>query len=715
MNKIQEGQTQVYTNGKIEPQYGVNTNAPHLNSPPKQLIDLTLQFLNGKRSDSQVLAILVGMGVEQQLAISAINYCKSIRLNKEKNITSMNFTLPLLYENILKSIDKLNIIKNDGSRVSYSASTALNILEKSLHLFPHGKYAEYLKDKINSGEIISEDELEKIKENRFAIIRIGESNEIGTNIPVFVGQTTGFLAESGNDEADLIEKAKLMNRQSSVNGSNTTFTVIELTEDKTVEILESVEKMKSSVDTTVDVKDTILKKTIAEDEKNPNLKFKIAKILNRDLNQYNWLNPIHELREYINNAYNNMKWSFRISEAIETTSLQKGALVESLINDLTDTLKEPYNVKNSFSNVANKHIWSNEVKSILNEMKISENKAVSNKSGKINTVLSPVIENENGLNFYLHGKTYALKEGKIKQSIVNDVRFFNILEGLKLFKYKDNSLFIYGENGKVLEYNLNEETLKIGESIISDFNSNSLQLRDTLLATNIFGFKNTDKINTVVKFFESIDYLYEMDNFVDIQSTEFANMFLTLISIDEGYWVNKINSGMGINEMMFIPSATDTVETIKEFINYDATLILSEKLISEGNEKAEIIKRRSKIEDRIKFLEEKRAAISETTKKLKNSSELTEAIKLINGEIRKFEKELQETYDLNEKSKKQYLDGGYVEAKINRNIDSFKKGDEVYVNAEEYSSLGDDSILTVIDAKTNKEYAIKRELLKILI
>ena len=81
---IKEGQTQVYADGAIDRQFGINTDAPYLNMPPQQLIDIVgvlfaqsgktkLDGKNGKvvesgpMSDSQVLAILVGMGTPQHL------------------------------------------------------------------------------------------------------------------------------------------------------------------------------------------------------------------------------------------------------------------------------------------------------------------------------------------------------------------------------------------------------------------------------------------------------------------------------------------------------------------------------------------------------------------------------------------------------------------------------------------------------------------------
>ena len=73
MNRVNEGQTQVYLSGMVTPQYGVDTRAPYLNAPPKQLMDLTREFFKSGKSQAQVLAILVGMGTPQQMALAAIH------------------------------------------------------------------------------------------------------------------------------------------------------------------------------------------------------------------------------------------------------------------------------------------------------------------------------------------------------------------------------------------------------------------------------------------------------------------------------------------------------------------------------------------------------------------------------------------------------------------------------------------------------------------
>ena len=641
-SSVNEGQTQVYMDGGIDPQYGVNTDAPYLNTPSKQLLELIavlfsqsgktkLDGKNGKvieeggMKDSQVLSILVGMGIPQQLAMSGINSFKAgmnmynENNNKQKNHNKMNFTLAELHENVMKSINALNEMNSDQSRVSYSAKNALNILEESLKAFPM----------------------------RFK-----------------------------NEETEVIS-----------------------------------EEIENSV--------------------NPMLKFSIAKQLHRDLASSEWLNPIKELRSYIAGAYTDTKWSFRISEAIERTKGQRGKLYEGLVNDLEGLLTESSDsIKTKFSAIAAKNPWSLDCKAIVNEMKAEDNKAIENGGGAISTILSPVLESENGLTFHLHGKNYIFDGKTISETKVEDARFFDVLEGLGMFKNMNGTLVTFGESGKTLEYNLTEGTLKLGNVDLS--NSSIIEVKEALMVNNFFGYRNQWKINNVCKFFESVDLLAEMDNFTNITSTEFTNLFLTLIGVQEGIYVNKVNSAMHLNEMVLVESATETVKLVKEFINYDASPILSERLIAENDEAAKVEKERSEISDKISFLEEKKAKVKEAINKLGETEELTEAMNLLEEEISKFEKSLQETYDrvvlggnkgdkskthkgedyeeedekdesvTEKKSRKEYLDDGFVEAEVNKSGNGLRKGQEVYVSAEDYTSLGDSDSLECIDYKTGK-------------
>ena len=124
--------------------------------------------------------------------------------------------------------------------------------------------------------------------------------------------------------------------------------------------------------------------------------------------------------------------------------------------------------------------------------------------------------------------------------------------------------------------------------------------------------------------------------------------------------------------------------------------------------------KRSEISERISFLEEKKVKINEAITKIGKSEELEEALGLIDSEISKFEKELQETYSMVEKkTKDQYLNDGYVEANVFKPTAGLKKGQTVMVSAEEYTSLGDNDLLTIIDPETDKEKIVKKADLKV--
>ena len=625
-NTVNEGQTQVYTDGHIDAQPGVNTNAPYLNHPRQQLMDIIHVLFSqsgrmsdidndgkidhsGSMTDQQVMTILVGMGIPQQMAMSGIAQYRQMHKdqsniytenNNQKNHNKMKFTLTDLYENVMDSINGLKAMDNDNSRVSYSVKESLTILEEALTAFPM-----------------------KLK------------------------------------NADL----------SAIS-----------------------EELENSV--------------------SPDLKFKIARDLYSKLAQSTWLNPISELREYIMESYNNSKWYFRISESIARTAGQKGKLMESFNSDLVSLLNES-DVKSKFSVVAAKHPWSMDAKAIVNEMAAEDQKIASTANGKVVSVLSPVLESEEGLTFHLHGKNYTYNGKDITEANVTDPRFFDITEGLKMFSRNGNILSLHGENGKSLEYNITEGTLTMGKVDMTNYSI--IELKEALLATNFSGYRNQWQNDKICKFFESVDLIAEMDNFTTIQNPEFLDVFLTMIGVSEGIYINKVNPGMNLNEMSKIDTATETVEVVKEFINFDVSPILSERLIAEDNEKAIEENKRKDLTDAISFLEEKKSEVEAAIKKLGDTEELTEALNLIAEELKGKEKELADSYISEKKTKNDYLNDGFVEAQVKKSGQGLKKRQEVLVNAEEYASLGDDDLLTIIVPKNGKSIVMPKEDLEVKI
>ena len=81
---------------------------------------------------------------------------------------------------------------------------------------------------------------------------------------------------------------------------------------------------------------------------------------------------------------------------------------------------------------------------------------------------------------------------------------------------------------------------------------------------------------------------------------------------------------------------------VLEFINYDVSPFLVEQLEKEGNVKIRHQENRNKIQEMIDFLENKKSQITSTLNKVGETPELKEALELIDSEIDKKEKELQE-------------------------------------------------------------------------
>ena len=97
-----------------------------------------------------------------------------------------------------------------------------------------------------------------------------------------------------------------------------------------------------------------------------------------------------------------------------------------------------------------------------------------------------------------------------------------------------------------------------------------------------------------------------LDNCINLKSEEVAGLYLTLLAVEEGVYVNKINFRNMVNEMKYFKSANEARTYIKENINYDATFVLKEKLQKENDELAKIVEKRTEIKERIDFLKEKR-------------------------------------------------------------------------------------------------------------
>ena len=390
-----------------------------------------------------------------------------------------------------------------------------------------------------------------------------------------------------------------------------------------------------------------------ENSINPLVKYKVARDLHNGLSVHSWIDPVKNLMSYIGHVFEKNKHFFIVSEAVQKISLQKDVLSEKLAIELTTALKESTgNFTEKFKQIAERNPWSFECKSILNEMKVEESKLIDSKQVKVVKTYSPIVENAKGVYFHLNGKDYVLANNKIEETLVKDQRYLNVLEGLKLFKQNGDTFSIFN-NEKAFEFNASNGKITLGDMNLT--NESVLNIKNSLLTTNFFGYRDTWKVDTVCRLIESLDILAEMDNFTSLQSQEFLALYLTLINIEESIYINRVNGSMKLNEMIRVSSATEAAKIIKEFINYDITPLMSNRLIKENNQNAIRESQINELNDIISFLENKRMDIKNAIASFGKTSELSEALAIVESELFEKERELSKFYTVEKKKVKRNI------------------------------------------------------------
>lgn len=446
---------------------------------------------------------------------------------------------------------------------------------------------------------------------------------------------------------------------------------------------------------------------VDESKLNPAVKYNIAESVYNTLNN-SFLVPTQTLCSYIKSTMEDDKWGYVGAKMMNECSKKSANNMYAALYEQVQNAMLSDNIYEALKNVAtSSEFWCVESKQVIAlmesenyvETKELNNTIVENNNFSMVTLFSPVITDEKSATFNLYGKNYNISEGKLLETTVSDQRYNNVVEGLNLMYYndKDNTLEYFGVNGKILEYKLNEERICIGDKDLTDMSS--IDLRDYLNISGLFNASTIQNVGTLVKMFESRDMIAKLDNCVNLHSNIDASLFLTLISVEEGFYINTCNSV--INEMKFFKSATLAKNYILENTGYDATNILVEALKAEGDRNAAILEERANIQDRIDFLKEKRgeviAKIESLPENIDNKA-LTDALNLLECEIKDNEIALGQTYSCN----------NCVPVKVCNIVGTLVPGDIVYVDAATFASAPDCTTISVTDPKTGSSTVVNK-------
>lgn len=392
---------------------------------------------------------------------------------------------------------------------------------------------------------------------------------------------------------------------------------------------------------------------VNENEKvNPSAKYRIASIVAERLGDQ-WLDCCKELCGYISETMENDKWGYvaaqvmGICEAKMDREKMYVGLYERLINGFKNG-----NIENELRQAAfENEFWSNECKQVMSlfESEAAKNskpvteRADSNGAWNEVRMFTPALVNEKGeQTFNLFGKNYMVSEGRLMECKVSDERYNDCVNGLMLMHYnpEHESLDYNGANGKVLEWSVKNDTIKCGDADYT--NMGSIAMMEKLGASGLFDRRNINDLNVLVKMFENKDMVYSLDNLHSFRNCLIPSLYLTIMAVDESnrIYANQVDFAKGINEICCFGSATEAVKSLKEGMRYDASNLLNEWLIREGNENAKLAKRRGELTERVNYLKGKRAELVEKMSALPeniDNSPIKEAIALVENELKKNE------------------------------------------------------------------------------
>ena len=432
-----------------------------------------------------------------------------------------------------------------------------------------------------------------------------------------------------------------------------------------------------------------------------------------NLKSFTTLNSVVELVNEANKTLVENQVSISIKNAIGQLSHKQDNKAFAAAIDTLSSLyeKEESYILENFAKETESISWIAEVRHILEQVNTKNNKLNSTREAVVEGVYSPVVLNENGsYTFYLDGKYYNMTESKLEVTDNTNGLLHTMVSLMERFTFGENSISTYGSNNKEIVIDLQEGKVLLEGKELDHTNVD--ELRKILLSTNFVQYNEMYKVDELCMFIENVDSIKHLDFITSLKSRMYENVKVNLIKLEESVYVNRVNKGMGVNELLESSSAVDVQTLVKEYVNYDVSTILSEMLEEERKEWSKVNTEKKEISEALEFLKEKKGEIEAAIAKIGESEDLTKALNILESEIVSKEKELQEVFDKisgRVDEKKSPEDLGFIEATVVKPFDGLKKGDAVYVGAEEYTESGSNEDIPYSSVDMKKKGSVAKK------
>jgi len=633
--------------------------------------DIVTLFHMSGQSNEQIYNILYNMGVEKETAWNAIQL-----YIPQNNTTEMNVKEQLDFtDNLRNLVDAMNNFKTDDS-ANYNADNVIRTCEAYMHVNKTGATSSVLAGMAKRivGDLNQFDFMPAVKECINAIESGLYENIMGIEVDSAYNELAN--ANQAGVFSSAIERLKalremneeeirknitpnmsgfshwiprvhtLLERAEAISG------IVEKGEPTISEKFNLKGKLKAIIEKANDINTdnsqlvvssikNICESYLKELYGNSNVsEAQIAANIIKSLEQFTWLDSIKESTVEIYNFMYENYMSFEVDAMLRNMQLNSNAdfyagAIQKLIE--IKPLSESA-IREQLKYGMESLSWVPQVKHLVETCNSLEGNISNDNNATITRKYSPVIEANDMTCFYLSGNVYGIKENQITSidPLTMGALFLTLIAVTEKFKFNPGSLSYY-KGGSAIEFQLTEdETIfKFNHNVIDIKESNDI--RNFLLSNGSFRMNETSELDMVVKAYENASSFVELDFVNSISSRIKKGLTTNVIRIGESIYINRINTGMQMNEILKAESAIQAIELVKEFVNFDISPTLVDLLKGEQREIALVEAKRNQLFDRVQFLNESRSKISTLDF---NNPLIASSDQLLVEEITKYQREI---------------------------------------------------------------------------
>lgn len=445
--------------------------------------------------------------------------------------------------------------------------------------------------------------------------------------------------------------------------------------------------------------------------------YSILRDVCNEMKAFDWLQPVES---FINEAYKFAKdneLSFAILNTLESIRGSKDhASFAAAINALEE-IKDLNEAQLKTAVISNlkKHTWVPGIKELV---ALSENIAGTNtttdKRFTSSRPVSPVLENVNGETIFCVGdRVYAMDESEeIRLANTNEIdesfaklvqlskNFTPTAEGLRLSENNCNIDLVINEDDKGTEIYVDGELVK--ES----------QLAAKLMANGKFRHGQYDIIKVLEHALNKIDSIYELDFVETIKSNVYEGVEVNVMKSGTNVYINKINPSMNENTLIKTETASDAVNLVQEFVDYDITNSVQDLLEGEAKINADKAKAEHDIYERIDYIKDEINKLSELN--MDDMDQIKEAKKVLNDALEAQQGRLNQMFKSKNVTVHETSDADYVVGELKMKTNGFRPGTKVQINAGQYTESGGKDMISII-LPTNEIIEVQKKYLDVTI